>query len=137
MCKTNIYAPAGAFYEKNQIKTRPIKKIKKLIKITLLSIEGLIAIFFIAFLIRKLRVENDNKKIYLTNFVVNYTGILESEAEDISKELEFNYERIRTELNDPKHEKISVFIHPNQNEFNKSTGLIICKGKIFIKSTKG
>ncbi|TRX25529.1 hypothetical protein FNW25_08795 [Flavobacterium franklandianum] len=54
---------------------------------------------------------------------MTYNGILESEAEDISKALELNYERIRTELKDPKHEKISVFIYPNQNDFNNATGI--------------
>lgn len=101
-----------------------MKKLKKIIKIILLAIIGLATIFFITFLIRKLRVEDDTKKINSTNFVVTYNGILESEAEDVSNALELNYERIRTELKDPKHEKISVFIYPNQNDFNKATGLI-------------
>ncbi|MBP6759117.1 MAG: hypothetical protein KA133_07695, partial [Flavobacterium sp.] len=49
------------------------------------------------------------------------------EAESISEALEFNYERIRTELEDPKHEKTSVYIHPNQEDFNKATGLVKSK----------
>jgi hypothetical protein len=101
-----------------------MKKLKKIAKFILLSIGGLATIFLITFLIRKVRVDSETKKINSTNFVVNYNGILESEAEDISKALELNYGRIRTDLNDPKHEKISVFIHPNQNEFNKATGLM-------------
>jgi hypothetical protein len=110
--------------ENSELKSTPMKKLKKISKIILLSIGGLATIFFIPFLIRKIRVESETKKINSTNFVVNYNGILENEAEDISKALELNYERIRTDLNDPKHGKISVYIHPSQNEFNKATGLM-------------
>lgn len=108
----------------NELKLKPMKKIKKIVKIILLSMGGLIAIFFITFLIRKLRVESDTKKINSTNFEVTYIGILESEAEDISESLELNYERIRTELKDPKHNVISVYIHPTQKEFINATGLL-------------
>jgi len=97
---------------------------KKIVKIILLPIGGLVAIFFIAFLIRKLRVESETKKINSANFIVTYKGILESEATDISESLELNYERIRTELKDPKHDMISVYIHPTQKEFNNATGLL-------------
>ncbi|CAM3345165.1 hypothetical protein [Aquirufa ecclesiirivi] len=100
-----------------------MKKVKIIVKITLLSIGCLATIFLISFLIRKLRVESDSKNISSTNFVVNYYGILESEAEDISIALELNYDRIRTELKDPKHDKISVFIYPNQSDFNKAIGI--------------
>jgi hypothetical protein len=105
-------------------KIKPVEKLKKLLKIILLSIGGLALTFLITFLIRQIRVERETKKINSTNFVINYNGILESEAENIAKALELNYERIRTDLSDPKHGKISVFIHPNQNEFNKATGLM-------------
>ena len=101
-----------------------MKKLKIRVKIIVLSIGSLVGIFFITFLIRKLRIESDTKDINSPNFVVTYNGILESEAEDISKTLESNYERIRAELKDPKHEKISVFIYPNQNDFKKATGLM-------------
>jgi hypothetical protein len=101
-----------------------MKKSIKITKIILISFGCLVILFFTSLTIRKLSVESDTKKINSTNFVVNYSGILESEAETISKALELNYDRIRTELKDPKHEKISVFIYPNQNDFNKATGLI-------------
>lgn len=107
----------------NELKLKLMKKVKIIVKITLLSIGCLATIFLITFLIRKLRVEGDNKNISSTNFVVNYYGILESEAEDISIALELNYDRIRTELKDPKHDKISVFIYPNQSDFNKAIGI--------------
>jgi len=77
--------------------------------------------------IRKIRVESETKLINTTNFAITYTGILQSEAEDISLALEYNYNRIRTELKDPKHEKISVFIYPTQKDFNKATGLVNSK----------
>lgn len=80
-----------------------------------------------SFVIRNIKVESEVKKINSINFEVNYIGILKSEAEDISKELEFNYERIRTDLQDPKHEKISVFIYPTQKKFNHVTGLVNSK----------
>lgn len=107
----------------NELKLKLMKKVKIIVKITLLSIGCLATIFLITFLIRKLRVESDSKNISSTNFVVNYYGILESEAEDISIALELNYDRIRTELKDPKHDKISVFIYPNQSDFNKAIGI--------------
>lgn len=102
----------------------PMKKLKKITKIIFLSIGSLATLFLILFLIRKIRVESETKTINTKNFVVHYKGILEREAEEVSKTLELNYERIRTDLKDPKHEKITVFIHPNQNEFNEATGLI-------------
>ncbi|SHG74677.1 hypothetical protein SAMN05443549_106109 [Flavobacterium fluvii] len=100
-----------------------MKKLKKIVQVIFLSIGSLAILFLMSFLIRKIRVENETKIINATNFVVHYNGILESEAVAISKVLELNYERIRTDLNDPKHEKITVYIHPNQNEFNDATGL--------------
>lgn len=57
------------------------------------------------------------------HFNLNYNGILKSEAEEMSLALESNYDRIRTELNDPDHKKINVFVHPTQKEFNNATGL--------------
>ena len=86
-----------------------MKKLKRFAKFILFTIGVFATLFFITFLIRKLRVVSEAKKINSTNFVVNYNGILESEAQDISKALELNYERIRTELKDPKHEKITGF----------------------------
>jgi len=84
-------------------------------------------LFFVSFVIRSIRLENETRKINSKNFEVNYKGILKSEAENISKELEFNYDRIRIDLKDPKHNKISVFIYPTQKEFNDATGLVNSK----------
>ncbi len=95
----------------------------KVLKIILLAIGALATLFLVTFLVRKLRVEREIGKVVSANFVVTYHGILESEAGDISKALESNYERIRAELEDPKHDLISVYIHPTQKEFNDATGL--------------
>jgi hypothetical protein len=104
-----------------------MKKLKKIFKIILLSIGCFAILFLVSFIVRKVRVESETQKLNSAHFVIHYIGILESEAESISEVLEFNYERIRTGLKDPKHEKISVFIYPNQDDFNKATGLVNSK----------
>jgi hypothetical protein len=103
-----------------------MKGLKKVVKFILLIIAGLALIYFTTFVIRKIRVEN-NKKIITAHFNINYNGVLKTEANDISKALEANYDRIRKELNDPEHSKISVFVHSTQKDFNKATGLINSK----------
>lgn len=107
-----------------------MKKLKKIFKIILLSIGCFAILFLVSFIVRKVRVESETQKLNSAHFVIHYTGILESEAESISEVLEFNYERIRTGLKDPKHEKISVFIYPNQDDFNKATGLVNSKASV-------
>ena len=57
------------------------------------------------------------------HFVISYHGIYQGEAQDIADNLEKHYDRIRTELGDPDHETIRVFVHPTQEDFNKGTGL--------------
>lgn len=104
-----------------------MKKLKKIAKIIIVFTGSLTVVFFISLIIRNLRVESEVKKINSKNFVVIYSGILKSEAEDISEALELNYDRIRSELKDPEHKKISVYVHPNQSDFNKATGLINSK----------
>lgn len=94
-----------------------MKKLKKIFKIILLSIGCFAILFLVSFIVRKVRVESETQKLNSAHFVIHYTGILESEAESISEVLEFNYERIRTGLKDPKHEKISVFIYPTPRRF--------------------
>jgi hypothetical protein len=104
-----------------------MKKLKKIFKIILVSIGCFAILFLVSFIVRKVRVESETQKLNSAHFAIQYIGILESEAKSISTALEFNYERIRTELKDPKHEKISVFIYPNQKDFNTATGLIKSK----------
>jgi hypothetical protein len=104
-----------------------MKLIKRILKILSLAIGILAVLYLAAFIIRKTRVVQDQTILYTTHFKINYSGILKSEAEDISKSLEENYGRIRTELNDPEHDTITVFIHSTQKEFNTATGLINSK----------
>lgn len=85
------------------------------------------SVFLLAFVIRILSIEKETRVIKSTHFDMSYSGVLQSEAEDISKALEQNYDRVRSDLEDPTHGNISVFIHPTQDEFNKATGLINSK----------
>lgn len=74
--------------------------------------------------IRGIRVVDELTQLKTDHFKITYYGIYKDEAEEIGRELEANYERIRTDLRDPEHDIIRVFIHPTQEDFNKSTGLI-------------
>ncbi len=104
-----------------------MKKFKKISIIILLVIGVFGFLFLLSFFIRKYSVVSDSREINTANFNITYKGILVSEAEDIANSLEANYGRITTELNDPQHEKIDVFVHPTQKEFNSATGLINSK----------
>lgn len=104
-----------------------MKAFKYISRLVLFAILGIILFFTIAWVFRILRVEKDTKTIKSTHFDVIYSRILQAEAENISKALEQNYERVRQDLADPKHDKITVFIHSNQDEFNKATGLVNSK----------
>ncbi|WPP49769.1 hypothetical protein [Catalinimonas niigatensis] len=85
---------------------------------------GITAIVYFSFsLIRKSRVVKETQLIESEHFSLNYKGILKSEAEEMSSALESNYHRIRIELDDPNHDKINVFVHPTQKDFNTATGL--------------
>lgn len=96
---------------------------KKIIKAILLIISLLGVVYFLTFIIRKIRVVKEQTIITTNHFRISYSGILEAEAESITKSLEENYNRVRTELHDPEHDTIDVFVHPNQEEFNSATGL--------------
>lgn len=100
-----------------------MKRLKKIFIISL-SIFGIAFFLFLTtFLIRKWAVVKKTQEIKSEHFNLHYKGILKSEAEEMSLELELNYNRIRTELDDPKHDKINVFVHSTQKEFNNATGL--------------
>lgn len=101
-----------------------MKRSKKIFKFFLVTIGILGFLFLATFLIRKWRIVKENHQVKTEHFNINYKGILESEVEDMAKKLESNYNRIRTELDDPEHGAIEVFVHPTQAEFNKATGLI-------------
>ncbi|HVW98193.1 MAG TPA: hypothetical protein VHA56_19650 [Mucilaginibacter sp.] len=104
-----------------------MKKIKKTAKIILLLIVVAGVLFSMNFFIRELRVVRNNKQISTKHFFITYKGILNSEAADMAKSLETNYTSIRTDLHDPGHGKIAVYVHPAQSDFNKATGLIHSK----------
>jgi len=104
-----------------------MKIVKRILKITLLLIGTLALIYFATFIIRKINVIKEQTVLQTNHFKINYKGILKKEAESISKSLEENYSRIRTELNDPEHDTINVSIHSTQQEFNSATGLINSK----------
>lgn len=101
-----------------------MKRLKRILKGILFLIGALTVVYFSVFVLRKIRVVKTPTIIYTNHFKINYSGILKSEAENISKSLEDNYNRIRQELTDPEHDTISVFIHPTQKEFNTATGLL-------------
>jgi hypothetical protein len=113
-----------------------MKKIKKVFRVLLLLLGTLTITYFSALLIRKIRVVKTPTLIYTNRFKISYHGILKSEAESISKSLEDNYGRIGTELNDPEHDTISVYIHPTQKEFNHATGLLNSKANGVSKGPK-
>src|SRR5688572_5150183 len=100
-----------------------MKIVKLILKITLLTIGVLAVIYFASFIIRKISVVKEQTILQTIHFKIYYKDILKSEAENISKSLEANYNRIRAELNDPKHDTINVYIHSTQKEFNSATGL--------------
>jgi hypothetical protein len=100
-----------------------MKKLKKVFRVLLLLLGALTITYFSALLIRKIRVVKTPTLIYTNHFKISYNAILKSEAEGISKSLEDNYNRIRTELKDPEHDTITVYIHSTQKEFNSATGL--------------
>jgi hypothetical protein len=104
-----------------------MKIVKKILRIIFLAIGVFAVIYLAAFIVRKLRTVKEQTVLHTTHFKINYNGILKTEAENISKSLEENYNRIRTELADPKHDTITVFVHPTQKEFNSATGLVNSK----------
>lgn len=83
----------------------------------------MIILYLASSIIRKVRVVKGNQEIKTEYFNISYKGITEYEAEEMAENLESNYKRIRDELDDPEHDKINVFVHPTQKEFNEATGL--------------
>lgn len=100
-----------------------MKRPRKITKISLATLGYLVLLFFISFIIRQIRVDGNTQKINTPNFTITYNDVTRNEATEIAEALESNYNKIRTELKDPKHGKISIFIHPTQEGFNKVTGL--------------
>src|SRR6187551_1768605 len=99
----------------------------KKLKIILLVFAGLIITYFGVKTFRSISVVDNLTELRTDHFVISYQGIYEEEAQDISDNLEENYDRIRTSLSDPDHDTIRVFVHPTQTDFNKGTGLLNSK----------
>ncbi len=95
----------------------------KKVTIIVLIVGGLIVVFLGAKIFRSVSVEDNVTELRTDHFVISYHGIYQREARDIADNLEKHYGRIRSELGDPVHETIRVFLHPMQDDFNKVTGL--------------
>jgi hypothetical protein len=100
-----------------------IRTMKKL-KVILLVFGGLIITCLGLKTFRGISVVNKLTELRTNHFVISYQGIYEGEAQNLADNLEENYHRIRTNLNDPDHDTIRVFVHPVQADFNKGTGLL-------------
>lgn len=96
----------------------------KKLKVILLVFGGLIITYFGVKTFRGISVVDKLTELRTDHFVISYQGIYKEEAQDIADNLEENYDRIRTNLNDPDHDTIRVFVHPVQAAFNKGTGLL-------------
>ncbi len=104
-----------------------MRRFKK-IPVIILVVFGLLGfLYLLSFSIRKIGVVTDSREINTPHFSITYKGIFEGEAEDMANSLEANYDRVRTELDDPEHGKIAVYVHPTQKDFNNATGLINSK----------
>jgi hypothetical protein len=95
----------------------------KKLKITLSVFGGLIFIYFGAKAFRSILVVDKQTELRTDHFIISYKGIHDEEAQDIADNLEKNYNNIRTNLDDPAHDTIRVFVHPTQTDFNNETGL--------------
>ncbi len=95
----------------------------KKLKIILFVFGGLIITYFGVKAFRSFSVVDKLTELRTEHFVISYQGIYNEEAQDIADNLEQNYARIRTNLNDPDHDTIRVFVHPTQKDFNKGTEL--------------
>jgi len=95
----------------------------KKLKIILFVFGGLIISYFGIKLFRSISVVDKLTELRTDHFIISYRGIYQEEAQDIADNLEENYDKIRTNLNDPDHGTIRVFVHPTQTDFNNGTGL--------------
>ena len=96
----------------------------KKLKVILLVFGGLIIFYFGVKIFRSISVVDKLTELRTDHFVISYQGIYKEEAQDIADKLEENYDRIRTNLNDPDHDTIRVFVHALQADFNNGTGLL-------------
>lgn len=107
----------------NNLRRHRVKTMKKLVFIAFLFGGGIL-LYFGGRIIRNISVEEKLTQLQEKHFLITYQGIYEEEARKIADGLEASYDRIRTDLRDPDHEPIRVFIYPTQAAFNKGTGLL-------------
>ncbi len=97
---------------------------KPILKTLIILVVSVIIVYFSWMLIRFATVERSTQTIETDHFTISYQGVSSREAQKAAEVLEDNYERVRSELGDPERPKVNVFIHGNQDDFNKATGLI-------------
>jgi len=91
----------------------------------ILFVLGLVILsYFGAKILRSFSVEDSSAELKTDHFRVSFQGIYKGEAQAVADSLESNFNRIRTNLNDPNHEAVRVYIHATQADFNRATGLI-------------
>jgi hypothetical protein len=95
----------------------------KKLKPIFLVFAAAIIIYFGIKTFRSISVVDELTQLRTAHFIISYQGIYTEEAQEIADNLEGNYDRIRTNLNDPEHDTIRVFVHSTQADFNKGTGL--------------
>lgn len=95
----------------------------KKFKTILLVLAGFIVLFLALKTFRNISAVDKVTELKTSHFVISYHGIYDDEARDVAKRLEEDYDRIRTDLKDPAHETIRVFIYPTRTNFNKGTGM--------------
>ena len=94
-----------------------------MIKYLTIAILTILPTFFGLRWLRSISVVDEATELKTDHFVITYQGIYAEEGEEIAKNLEENYERIRADLNDPDHNIVRVFVHAGQTDFNNATGL--------------
>lgn len=72
---------------------------------------------------RALTVRSDTKILKTDHFVISYQGVYDFEANAISRNLEANYQVVKSDLHDNSNDIIQVFVYGNKQEFNAATGL--------------
>ncbi len=84
---------------------------------------GLVFIYQIGMLFIKGFFTKDAKQTLSTDyFNIHFHQVSSWDAESISDELDKNYYRITEDLRAPKHPKVQVYIHPNNEVFRREVG---------------
>ncbi len=95
---------------------------KRILKYTFIAI-GLFLIYQISMIFIKGFFTKDEKQILSTdNFNIHFHHVSSWDAKRISDKLEENYYRITEHLQAPKQPIVQVYIHPNNEEFQREVG---------------